>query len=229
MPAALGRIQCAGIATRFPPLLRRCLSRASQRSCAHALVVGSNVHSGIDCPRDSVARYSDRYAAGRNFRGAEWLRFSDACQVAQTIFGRSCDYARHQHHRFWETDSGFLFRCLSPGPPPLKESLGGRGKRIEIAGKSATSALDATLTVEVYDEFPSVSVSATVRNAATATVSLDTMDIDAHRFNASSADPTAAPNQLWSFHGASIQWGKDNVLEVPKKFSQEMGWAQSSK
>src|SRR6202050_1776612 len=45
--------------------------------------------------------------------------------------------------------------------------------------------------------------------------------MDAHRFNASSADPAAAPNQLWSFHGASIRWGKDNVFEIPKKFSQE--------
>ena len=100
--------------------------------------------------------------------------------------------------------------------------LGARGKRIDIAGKSARSALDATLIVEVYDEFPSVAlVSATVRNATTATVSLDTMDIDAHRFSASSTDPAAAPNQMWSFHGASIQWGKDNVFEVPKKFSQE--------
>ena len=116
----------------------------------------------------------------------------------------------------------FVFDVSHPVLSTPQGKLGGRGKRIEIAGKSATSALDATLTVEVYDEFPSVAlVSATVRNAATATVSLDTMDIDAHRFNASSADPTAAPNQLWSFHGASIQWGKDNVFEVPKKFSQE--------
>ena len=25
---------------------------------------------------------------------------------------------------------------------------------------------------------------------------------------------------MWSFHGASIQWGKDNVFEIPRKFSQ---------
>jgi alpha-galactosidase len=100
--------------------------------------------------------------------------------------------------------------------------LGVGGKRIEIAGKSSTSGLDATLIVEVYDEFPNVAlVSATVRNATAVGVSLDKIDVDAHRFSASSVDPAAAPNQLWSFHGASIRWGKDNVFEVPKRFSQE--------
>jgi len=64
-------------------------------------------------------------------------------------------------------------------------------------------------------------VSAQVRNPTAVDVSLDQLDLDAHRFNASLADPAAAPNQLWSFHGASIQWGKDNVFEIPKKFSQE--------
>lgn len=100
--------------------------------------------------------------------------------------------------------------------------LGASGKRIEVGGKSTASGLEATLVVEVYDEFPNVAlVSTTVRNGTGSEVSLDGIDIDTHRFNASLVDPAAAPNQLWSFHGASIRWGKDNVFEIPKNFSQE--------
>lgn len=116
----------------------------------------------------------------------------------------------------------FVFDVSHPVLSAPQGKLGVRGKRVEIGGKSARSALGATLTIEVHDEFPMVAlVSATIRNTGPAAVSLDQIDIDAHRFNASSVDPAAAPNQLWSFHGASIQWGKDNVFEVPRKFSQE--------
>jgi alpha-galactosidase len=116
----------------------------------------------------------------------------------------------------------FVFDVSHPLVSTPQGKLGDRGKRIDITGKSATSGLDAILAVEIYDEFPNVAlVSARVRNATAASVSLDKIDMDAHRFNASSADPAAAPNQLWSFHGASIRWGKDNVFEIPKKFSQE--------
>lgn len=99
--------------------------------------------------------------------------------------------------------------------------LGTKGKRIEVTGKNSEAALDQSLVVEVYDEFPRVAlVSLTIRNAGKNDVKLDTVDLDRHRFNASLADPTVAPNQMWSFHGASIRWGKDNVFEIPKDFSQ---------
>jgi alpha-galactosidase len=116
----------------------------------------------------------------------------------------------------------FAFIVSHPAQSSPRGNLGERGKRVDINGKSAASGLEATLTVEVYDEFPNVAiVSATLRNATTAEMQLDKLDIDAHRFNASLVDPVAAPNQLWSFHGASIRWGKDNVFEMPKSFSQE--------
>jgi alpha-galactosidase len=116
----------------------------------------------------------------------------------------------------------FVFDVSQPVQSSPQGKLGALGKRIEIVGKSAASGLDATLAVEVYDDFPNVAlVSATVRNSTAAEISLDKIDLDAHRFNASLVDPAAAPNQLWSFYGASIRWGKDNVFEVPKKFTQE--------
>jgi alpha-galactosidase len=100
--------------------------------------------------------------------------------------------------------------------------LGTKGKRIEVTSANAAAGLEESLVVEVYDEFPKVGlVSATIRNTGKSAVQLDAVDLDRHRFNASLADPEAAPNQMWSFHGASIQWGKDNVFEIPKKFSQQ--------
>jgi len=118
--------------------------------------------------------------------------------------------------------SDFVFDVAHPRESHPAGKLGTRGTHVEIDGKSAATALAATLTVEVFDAYPNMAlVSAQVRNPTAVDVSLDQLDLDAHRFNASLADPAAAPNQLWSFHGASIQWGKDNVFEIPKKFSQE--------
>jgi alpha-galactosidase len=100
--------------------------------------------------------------------------------------------------------------------------LGAIGKRIEITGQNASGDLQESLIVEVYDEFPSVAlVSASVRNSGKNEIKLDTIDLNRHRLNASLADSTAAPNDMWSFHGASIRWGKDNVFQIPKNFSQQ--------
>ena len=100
--------------------------------------------------------------------------------------------------------------------------LGTRGKRIELTGRNSAADLEETLVVEVYDEFPSVAlVSVSIRNSGKSELKLDAVDLDRHRFNASLADPAAAPNDMWSFYGSSIEWGRENVFEVPKKFSQE--------
>jgi alpha-galactosidase len=100
--------------------------------------------------------------------------------------------------------------------------LGTRGKRIELRGKNSAAELEETLVVEVYDEFPSVAlVSVSIRNSGKNEVKLDAIELDRHRFNAALANPAVAPNDMWSFHGASIEWGRENVFEIPRKFSQQ--------
>jgi len=64
-------------------------------------------------------------------------------------------------------------------------------------------------------------VTAAVRNSTKSDLKLDSIDLNRHRLNASLADSKAAPNDMWSFHGASIRWGKDNVFPIPKDFSQQ--------
>ena len=78
------------------------------------------------------------------------------------------------------------------------------------------------LAVEVHDDLPNLAlVSVSLLNGSARDISLDQVDIDRHRLNAGLMDAKSAPNQMWSFHGASIQWGKDNVFPIPKKFSQQ--------
>jgi alpha-galactosidase len=100
--------------------------------------------------------------------------------------------------------------------------LGTKGKRIEVAGKISETEIEETLVVEVYEDFPGIAlVSSSIRNSGSGELKLDAIDLDRHRLNASLADSAVAPNDMWSFHGASIEWGRDNVFEIPKKFSQQ--------
>ncbi|MGB9335433.1 MAG: alpha-galactosidase [Candidatus Acidiferrales bacterium] len=118
--------------------------------------------------------------------------------------------------------SDAVFDVAHPQISEPQGRLGPRGKRIQVAGKNSAGDLEESLAVEVYDDFPGVAlVSASIRNAGKSEMKLDAIDLDRHRLNASLADPAAAPNEMWSFHGASIAWGKDNVFEIPKKFSQQ--------
>jgi len=100
--------------------------------------------------------------------------------------------------------------------------LGARGQRVEIEGKSESTGLEVSLAVEVYDDFPELAlVSSRVRNTSSRDIPLDVLDINRHRLNASLVDGDAKPYQMWSFSGASIQWGRDDIFEIPRKFSQQ--------
>jgi alpha-galactosidase len=116
----------------------------------------------------------------------------------------------------------FVFDVAGARISEPQGKLGTLGKRVELLGKSASTGLEASLVVEAHDDFPGVAlVSASIRNAGATDIALDQVDIDRHRLNASLADSAAAPNDMWSFHGASIRWGKDNVFEIPKQFEQQ--------
>lgn len=100
--------------------------------------------------------------------------------------------------------------------------LGRFGKHIEVTGTSATTGLVETLTVEVYDDFPQLALlSASLRNSGQKTIELESVALQKHRLNAATAEPGAAPHQIWSFHGSSLKWGKDDILPIPAKFAQE--------
>ena len=102
--------------------------------------------------------------------------------------------------------------------------LGRLGKKVEVTGKSKSTNPDiaATLILEVYDDFPALALlSASYRNDGTKDLALDNVSLQRHRLNATLADATAAPHEMWSFFGSSLKWGKDDVLPIPAKFEQQ--------
>jgi alpha-galactosidase len=99
--------------------------------------------------------------------------------------------------------------------------LGALGKRIEVPGKSAsTPALESTVFIEIYDDFPTIALMSTsYRNSGTSDIQIDQVTTQQHTLNASLSDHSAQPYSMWSFHGSSEAWGKDDVMLLNAKFS----------
>ncbi len=99
---------------------------------------------------------------------------------------------------------------------------GTRGKRIAITGSSPSRReLEKELPVDVYDDFPNHAlVSVVYKNTGPSPVKLDRLVSQRHHFNASLADPKVPPYQLWSFQGASYEWGKETISMMKGGFSQ---------
>ena len=193
---------CAKQATVGAPPAKTQESQVQVSATANAVLV--------DTPAAEFSIAPDGYVAASLLSGGKKLSLDDAGSdsgVQVTAAGKELPAA--------------TFDVAHPQISEARGALGTKGKRVEVTGEGAEAGLQESLVVEVYDEFPRIAlVSVTIRNAGEKEVKLDTVDVDRHRFNASLADPAAAPNQMWSFHGASIQWGKDNVFEIPRKFSQ---------
>ncbi|HVN78545.1 MAG TPA: hypothetical protein VMW38_06070, partial [Terriglobia bacterium] len=102
--------------------------------------------------------------------------------------------------------------------------LGTLGKRVEITGRSSSGAagdIEEVLVAELYDSFPTLALTtATYRNVGSKDIRLDQVVTQRHRLNAALIDPTGAPHDLWSFQGSSYDWGKEEILRIPKSFSQ---------
>ncbi|HXM92946.1 MAG TPA: alpha-galactosidase [Candidatus Dormibacteraeota bacterium] len=118
--------------------------------------------------------------------------------------------------------SDFVFDLAHAKVGDAAGKLGRLGKHIEVPATSGHAGLQEALTIEVYDDFPALALlSATLRNIGQKDVILDSVSLQRHRLNAHLGDAQAAPHEMWSFHGSSLKWGKDDVLPVPAKFSQE--------
>lgn len=103
----------------------------------------------------------------------------------------------------------------------VSERLGPLGKRVEIKGVSkSVPAIEETLSMEFYDSFPSLALTtATYKNAGTRPLTLQTVSAERHELNAALIDPAVHPFAMWSFHGSSEKWGKDNVVRISKDFT----------
>jgi len=100
--------------------------------------------------------------------------------------------------------------------------LGSLGKRIEVKGHSPGTGLEETLVLEVYDDFPSLALlSATYKNGSDHEIHLGSVSLQKHRLNATLSDAGAKSHEMYAFFGASLKWGKDDVLAIPAKFAQD--------
>src|SRR5579872_1625393 len=99
--------------------------------------------------------------------------------------------------------------------------LGPRGKRIEITGVSQSlPGLQKAIIVEVYDDFPNIALtSVSYKNLGSSDIAIEQVTTQQHLFNAALSDPQAQPFSMWSFHGSSEAWGKDDVMHVSEKFT----------
>lgn len=100
--------------------------------------------------------------------------------------------------------------------------LGNLGKRVTIQGKSASSGLEETLSLEAYDNFPSlVLLSVSYKNSGDKPLAIESVSLADQKLNANLSDAKAKPNEMYAFFGSSLHWGKDDVLAIPAKFSQD--------
>jgi len=117
----------------------------------------------------------------------------------------------------------------------ILEAVGklGRGKRVELPARPLAPtglAVERTLVLEAYDDFPNIAlVSAAYKNVGTTDFKIDQALMQQHRFNAKQSDPNAQPYDMWSFQGSSYDWGKDDVQKLTRTSSQPNAMGEAVK
>ena len=100
----------------------------------------------------------------------------------------------------------------------------GVGRRIEIPAHSQnpeSAELESVLAIEVYDDFPNILLSTvTYKNVGSREMTIQESLNQRRRLNAQFAAAKIHPWEMWSFQGASYDWGKDDVLKLTPGFSQ---------
>jgi alpha-galactosidase len=115
---------------------------------------------------------------------------------------------------------------LDVGQAKIQDSVGklGRGKLVEISARPAEASaagIQRTLRIEVYDDFPTILLSsAEYKNTGAGDFHIDRVGEQQHRFSGSMVDKKAQAYDMWSFHGSSYDWGKDDVVKLTRTFSQ---------
>jgi alpha-galactosidase len=100
----------------------------------------------------------------------------------------------------------------------------GRGKRVEITARPlapAGTAIERTLVLEAYDEFPDIAlVSTSYKNVGASDVHIEKVLMQQHRFNAKQVDAKAQPYDMWAFQGSSYDWGENDVAKLTRTSTQ---------
>jgi alpha-galactosidase len=102
-----------------------------------------------------------------------------------------------------------------------KGKLGPAGKRVEVTGTDSDKGYVRKLAIEVYDNFPTLAVvSSQYTNSSGKDVTFVPAENE-HRLSAAVLDPSKKAYEMWSFQGASEEWGKNDVLPLKASFHQQ--------
>ncbi|HET7208363.1 MAG TPA: alpha-galactosidase [Terriglobales bacterium] len=97
----------------------------------------------------------------------------------------------------------------------------GKGRRVSIPARALgqeAAGLQAELVMEVYDDFPSIAFTTVqYKNAGTQEITIEKAVAQRHRL--SSHEQKIPPYDMWSFQGASRDWGEDETLLLKAGFS----------
>ena len=81
------------------------------------------------------------------------------------------------------------------------------------------SSLEKIITVETLPNRPDIVVaSLRVKNTGRRALRLDRIEYGRHRFDATAVEPSAQPWDVWSFHGASLKWGQEEITHLSAGF-----------
>src|SRR5712692_701703 len=117
------------------------------------------------------------------------------------------------------TDFVYDFKSLKTTDAASK--IGSLGKHVEVKARSMSTQIEKTLSLEVYDDFPGMAVEQlTYLNLGRSDLQVDRVQAQRHRLDASITNVHAQRDAFWSFHGASIEPGRDAVFPIPPNFSQ---------
>ena len=133
--------------------------------------------------------------------GARWQRPSGAGRQAASV----CSGPRRRPK--FRTVAGKLGRGKAPGNSC---ALGRPGRRQHSAHRCRSKSMTT---------FPTCCFRArNTKTPASGDLHIDRVIEQQHKFSGSLADKNAQPYDMWSFHGSSYDWGKDDVVKLGRNF-----------
>ncbi len=117
----------------------------------------------------------------------------------------------------------FKLDCVHARIGDATGRLGSTGKRIEIKARSTSApALEQTIVFEAYDDFPDALLTTLAwRNTSSTALAVEVTALQSQRLSAAMSGHGVLPYQMWSFQGASEEWGKDDVVPLSSHFSRK--------
>ena len=203
---------CLGACIAFPLLLGGCQETAPDLPLQSSSIEVKSEAAGTISVKTKAARFEISQAG--NIRcefpdGAKRLLLDDSQDTpAETLVVGGHEITD------WALNPASIKISSATGP------IGKLGKRVEEASSSSSSGLEKHQIIEFYDDFPTVAFSTvSYKNVGARTVQLEKVVSQRHRLNAALNDSNVLPFKMWSFHGSSEAWGKDDVVQIPAKFA----------